>query len=74
MSLLRDSKILPNEVAKDLPNKPVKKVMKHRRGLDNTKEKTLVETGEILGVSREWVRIVEKQVIARLKNKMKKYK
>ena len=44
------------------------KLIRLRYGLDDGKERTLAEVGEILGVTRERIRQIEKRILRKLKS------
>ena len=51
-----------------------KKILEYRYGLYNNKIYTLKEIGEMMGITRERVRQIEKKAITKLKEHLKKYK
>ena len=51
-----------------------KEILEYRYGLYNNKIYTLKEIGEMMGITRERVRQIEKKAITKLKEHLKKYK
>ena len=51
-----------------------KKILEYRYGLCNNKIYTLKEIGEMMGITRERVRQIEKKAITKLKEHLEEYK
>ncbi|MYL71732.1 sigma-70 family RNA polymerase sigma factor [Halobacillus litoralis] len=71
-----ESKVLSEEVTNILEalSTREKQVIRFRYGLDNSEEKTLQEIGDILGITRERVRQIEKKSLERILVLAKKQK
>lgn len=70
----RDLRIKLEQEVQKLPNRRMREVIRSRFGLNSRKSKTLEEIGERYGVTREWIRQIEKEALQILMERLPELK
>ncbi|MBI5698757.1 sigma-70 family RNA polymerase sigma factor [Candidatus Saganbacteria bacterium] len=70
----RDLRIKLEKEVQKLPNRRMREVIRSRFGLSGRKSKTMEEIGERYGVTREWIRQIEKEALQILMERLPELK